>query len=203
VADQLVKDLAYEALAASLGNRFTRDTASNMLGGLDGQPPVQDFLASIGAQRRELTPIEEAARSVQDVPMQSDKIQQVIQNMPHQGQSRIIDQIYNALQNLQLTGEYGTIDDGFAKGSMYGGRIGYGVPMEDGKLSAGVTGSGMNISTPFGRFGQRDITGGDISYQTGPNVFGASYNKYGSLPGDIGVSPIENLFQLTYRRQFD
>jgi hypothetical protein len=195
VADPLVKDLAYGALAASLGNRLTRESASTMLGGLTGQPPVEDFLASIGAQRRALTPIEEAARSLQDVPVEPDYRFQSIQNLSPQ--QSMIDQ---ALQNLQISGQYGSIDD--ADGYQFGGRVGYNFPVGDNRLNLGVTGSGYSVDTPFGKFGDRQISGGDLSFQSGQNTFGASYDRMGSIPGDIG-SPLQNLFRLTYQRQFE
>jgi len=112
--------------------------------------------------------------------------------------------VQNLQQNLQLQGSAQDFQNESAKGYGYGGRIGYSFPMENDKLTVGMSGSGFKAETPFGTFADRGITGGDISYKFGPNNLSLMYDKMGQLPGQRSPyeTPMEDYLRLMYRREF-
>ena len=110
----------------------------------------------------------------------------------------------NLMRNLQFSMSGQSTENNFAKGYGYGGRIGYSFPVENDKLTFGVSGSGFKSETPFGTVSDKRITGGDISYKFGPNNLSLLYDKMGQLPGQISPyeTPMEDYLRLMYRREF-
>lgn len=101
------------------------------------------------------------------------------------------------LQRLQLSGNLTTEARNGTDVAFGSGRIGYAFPLSDAELSVGLLGGGSKykVATPQGTIKGQDIglRGIDAAYTTGPNTFGASYQKQPTI-GDI-----INLF---YQRQF-
>jgi hypothetical protein len=111
------------------------------------------------------------------------------------------------LQNLQLTGSYGSFQNPAAEGYGYGGRVGYSIPTEEGKFSVGATGGGFAADTPYGNMSKRQITGGDVSYSFGPNTLSLMYDKMGQIPTTIAPqnlneAPLKDFLRLIYKREF-
>jgi len=188
VADNQIKDAIYNALNLSI--------TSKMLGNLNAESPLNDFVSSIGPAA---TDSANEFESIQKQPgmMQKPSLES-LQNLGY-GMSPL----QEVLSRLQLSGQYQSIDGQDASGGAYGGRIGYSFPIGSNNLDVGLSGSGYSVDTPFGQQRQNQLTGGDLSYSFGPNRLSATYDRFGALPGDVGMSPIENLFKLTYQRQFD
>jgi hypothetical protein len=170
VADPRIKDLAFEALNLSLGS----------VGSLEPKQPLDDFLYALSPQVRQsgTEPSFDRLRSL--------------------SQTEDVSELEALLRQLQVSGSYGSNDQGY----QYGGRIGYSMPVGENNLNLGVSGYGYGVETPFGRQSDRDLTGADVKYQFGPNTIGAKFDRFGALPGDNGPL-LENLFRLTYQRQFD
>lgn len=121
--------------------------------------------------------------------------------------SNALDAVYKALQNVDLNLNYGDFANDFVSGESYGGRAGYRFSL-DGKtgINLELTGSGYKVDTPFGRFKDSGITGGDISYRSGPSSLGISYDKAAMPQSQVAPlpseTPMENLLRLIYRREF-
>lgn len=117
-----------------------------------------------------------------------------LQGLSQRERETLLEQV---LRNLELSGNYSTMQNDNMSGASYGGRIGYNIPMESGNLRMGVTGQGYKMDSPYGSSKDREITGGDVGYSWGPNDLSLSYSKYGS---EMTTSP---LFQLLFRRYFE
>ena len=134
----------------------------------------------------------------------NDEVSRVFDRLSKEGKKELLTEILN---RVQLSGGGATFENEFAKGYGYGGRIGYRQPLEDGGLSVGLSGSGFQVRTPYGTFGQNQLTGGDIGYDFGDNRLTLKYDKNGVMTGSSGNStvptmPLRDLLQLIYQRRF-
>ena len=134
----------------------------------------------------------------------NDNIMAAFQSLSQQERQSFLDQL---LQNLQLTGSYESFQNPMVDGYGYGGRVGYSVPTEGGKFSVGATGGGFAADTPFGNMSKQQITGGDVSYNFGPNTLSLMYDKMGQIPTTIAPqnlneAPLKDFLRLIYKREF-
>jgi hypothetical protein len=136
----------------------------------------------------------------------NDDIAAILGSLGEQERQSTLERI---LQGLQLSGMAQSFENDFSQGYGYGGRVGYSMPTDDGRFTAGLSGMGMKAETPMGTISDRRIMGGDLSYQTGPNTFSLSYDKMGMLPSQIVPQneafpemPLQDLYRLLYRREF-
>jgi hypothetical protein len=125
----------------------------------------------------------------------NDEVSKVFDRLDKESKKELLSEI---LSRIQLSGGGSSFEDKFSSGYGYGGRIGYRQPLGDDALTVGVTGSGFKAKTPFGTFGQRGITGGDIGYEFGDNRLALKYDQNGVMAG----VPLKDLLQLIYQRRF-
>ena len=134
----------------------------------------------------------------------NDNVLAAFQSLSQQEKQSFLDQL---LQNLQLTGSYQSMQNNMVDGYGYGGRVGYSVPTESGKFTVGATGQGFSADTPFGSMSKKEVTGGDVSYNFGPNTLSLMYDKMGQIPStiapqDLNEEPLRNFLRLIYKREF-
>ena len=114
------------------------------------------------------------------------------------GQQQKKELLADLLGRLELSGAGGTFEDQYSKGYGYGGRIGYRQPLDNGAFRVGLSGQGYSVNTPYGKFGNRQLTGGDIGYEFGNNNFALKYDRNGMFDG----VPLRDLLQLIYTKKF-
>ena len=78
----------------------------------------------------------------------------------------------------------------------YGGRLGLNYPVNEGILSAGVTGQGYNVDVNApgfqGTFKDKGITGADVSYGNDRGELGLDYYMNEGMPDDFFLRGILN-----------
>jgi hypothetical protein len=129
----------------------------------------------------------------------NDAVFEAFKQLDQEEQKNLLDTL---LSRLQLGGSFSSFEDQYADGYGYGGRIGYRQPVGEDALTFGVSGSGYKVDTPFGSFGDRGVTGGDIGYEFGPNRLSASYERQGMIGNELGQVPVDDLIRLLYTRRF-
>lgn len=85
------------------------------------------------------------------------------------------------IRNLQVSGEVGQTNQGSVSGYAGSGRIGYGMPMDDGYVSVGTMMGGYRAKgdTPQGPINKSDlkVQGMDASYSNRNGTFGVNYER--------------------------
>ena len=125
----------------------------------------------------------------------NDDISKIFDRLGREQKKELLSEI---LSRLQISGGGGSFEDQYSKGIGYGGRIGYRQPLANGAFTVGVSGQGYKVDTPFGKFSDRKITGGDLGYEFGDNKLALKYDENGVMGG----VPLRDLLQLIYTRRF-
>jgi hypothetical protein len=171
--------VANNQIKDAIYNALNLSISSKMLSNLSAESPLRDFVSSIGPAAT--NPIANFG-SIQNQPSAT-----AMQNVDYR-----MSPLQEILNRLQLSGGYQSIDGQDVRGGAYGGRIGYSFPAGSNSLDVGLSGSGFSVNTPLGRQRQNQMTGADLSYNFGRNKLSAAYDRFG-----------DNLFRLSYQRQFD